>query len=325
MASTIGMFRSRSIKEEKLDLAARVAWLYYVGGKTQNEIAEKLRISRPTVQRLVARAFERGLVKVRVQHKIGECLEAAQTLRHRFNLTLCEVVPSDSDDYALREMGVAGAQLMESYLESTNPRLIGLSIGRTVKAVISELTAVSRPQHRFVSLVGTIAKDGSSNPYDVALHAAEKTGSKCFLLAAPLFADSVEERDQWRQNRSYRVVENLSRQTDVTFVGIGEIGPGCPLQRDGFITRKNVEELSQAGVVGEIMGWTFDEAGEEIRAWTSERVTSIPLLRPPVRPVVAFAGGKRKAKAVLAALRGRWINGLVTDETCAKRILANEA
>jgi DNA-binding transcriptional regulator LsrR (DeoR family) len=135
------MFRSPSKKGEKLDLAARAAWLYYVGGKTQDEVAEKLGISRTSAQRLVARAFEGGIVKVRVYHEIGECLEAAQTLSRRFNLTVCEVVPSDCDDYdyALREIAVAGAQLMESYLESRKPRLIGVSIGRTVKAVISEL------------------------------------------------------------------------------------------------------------------------------------------------------------------------------------------
>lgn len=53
-----------------------------------------------------------------------------------------------------------------------------------------------------------------------------------------------------------------------------------------------------------------------------QRVTSIQLRRPPATPVIAFAGGEHKAKAVLGALRGRWISGLITDETCARAILA---
>jgi DNA-binding transcriptional regulator LsrR (DeoR family) len=57
-------------QEEKLDLAARAAWLYYVAGDTQQEIARKLKISRPAAQRLVAIALERGIVKVQVHHKI---------------------------------------------------------------------------------------------------------------------------------------------------------------------------------------------------------------------------------------------------------------
>jgi DNA-binding transcriptional regulator LsrR (DeoR family) len=60
-------------QEEKLDMVARVAWHYYVGGRTQNDIAKEMRMSRPTVQRLIAVALDRGIVTIRVHHKIGEC------------------------------------------------------------------------------------------------------------------------------------------------------------------------------------------------------------------------------------------------------------
>jgi DNA-binding transcriptional regulator LsrR (DeoR family) len=51
-------------------------------------------------------------------------------------------------------------------------------------------------------------------------------------------------------------------------------------------------------------------------------VTSIKLNCQAKRPVIAFSGGEHKAEAVLGALRGQWINGLVTDETCARKILS---
>ena len=82
-------------------------------------------------------------------------------------------------------------------------------------------------------------------------------------------------------------------------------------------------ELVKAGAVGDHLGWAFNEAGELVRASTQQRVTSIQLRRPPKKPVIAFAGGEHKAQAVLGALRGQWINGLVTDETCARMILAS--
>jgi DNA-binding transcriptional regulator LsrR (DeoR family) len=75
------------------------------------------------------------------------------------------------------------------------------------------------------------------------------------------------------------VVESISSQTDVSFVGIGEIGLGCPLQRDGFITKNEVIEADKAGVVGEIMGWAFNEAGEPVRSWIHDRVTSVMSLK----------------------------------------------
>jgi len=184
------------------------------------------------------------------------------------------------------------------------------------------LNTVARPQHRLLSLVGTIARDGSSNPYDAALQAAEKIGAKCFLIPAPLLADSQEERKQWCNHRLYRIVEDLSNQVDVAFVGIGDIRIGCPLHRDGFLTAEEVTELVKAGAVGDYLGWAFDENGELVRASTQQRVTSIKLNRQARRPVIAFSGGEHKAGAVRGALRGQWINGLVTDETCARIILS---
>lgn len=310
-----------------MEIAVRAAWLYHVAGNTQHEIARKLQISRPTAQRLVAFALERGLVKVRVNHKVASCLELAIALRQRYDLVVCDVVPvnADSPDQVLRKIAVAAAQVMESYLNEIQPKIIALGSGQTIKAVIGELNVLARPQHRLLSLVGTIARDGSSNPYDAALQAAEKIGSKCFLIPAPLLADSPEERRQWCNHRLYKIVEELSNQADVAFVGIGDMGVGCPMHRDGFLTREEVMELVKAGAVGDNLGWAFSEAGELVRASSQQRVTSIQLRRPPKMPVIAFAGGERKARAVLGALRGQWINGLVTDETCARIILADKS
>ena len=83
-------------------------------------------------------------------------------------------------------------------------------------------------------------------------------------------------------------------------------------------------ELVKAGAVGDNLGWTFNQAGELVETSTQQRVTSIQLRRPPKKPVIAFTGGEHKAQAVLGALRGQWINGLVTDESCARLVLAGE-
>ncbi|MBV9731543.1 MAG: MarR family transcriptional regulator, partial [Verrucomicrobia bacterium] len=124
-------------QEEKLEAAVRAAWLYYVAGNTQHEIAQKLKISRPTAQRLVALAVERGLVKVRVYHKVASCLELAIALRQRYNLLVCNVVPVnvDSGDQVLRKIAVAAAQVMESYVSEVDPKVIALGSGQTIKAV----------------------------------------------------------------------------------------------------------------------------------------------------------------------------------------------
>ena len=311
-------------QQDKLDQAARAAWLYYVAGKNQNEVAEQLDVSRQVAQRLLASAVENGLVKVSVQHPVAECLELAAALQARFGLALCEVVPMDQDSPAelQHKLAVAGAQIFQRYLLRDEAMVVELGSGRTLKAIIDELPPLDCPQHRLVSLIGTIAHDGSSNRYDVALPASQKMQSKYYLLPAPLYGDSEADRAQWCNHRLYRVVEQMAAKADVAFIGIGTIGEHCALQEDGFLTPDEVSALLAQNAVAEIIGRPIDSQGRLVDADIQQRVTSLPLQSPPQRPVIAFAGGESKAAAILAVLRGQWLSGLVTDEGCARQILS---
>ena len=312
-----------SRSNEKLDLATRAAWLYYVAGNTQNEIAEKLGVSRPVAQRLVAFAVEKNLIRVRVDHRLADCLALADALSKRYGLAMCEVVPVDGDsaEEIDRKLAVAGAQVMERYLGEERPMVVAVSSGRTLKAAVDQIAQLDRPQHRLVSMVGAIAQDGSSNRYDVALHISEKTGGKHFLLPAPLIADNEAEHAQWCNHRLYRIVESLSGEADVAFVGIGNMGLHCPLHEDGFLTSAEVRELMELGAIAEMLGLPINASGQRVDSGAGRRVTSVRLQSPPKRPTIGFAGGARKHEAVIAALRGGWLSGLVTDEACARAAL----
>lgn len=310
-------------KQDKLDLAARAAWMYYVARNTQHQIAEKLNISRPVAQRLVAFAVEHGLVKVRIDHKTSACIELENALCERYGLRSCIVVPNtgSEDDEVVRMLAVAGASVMESYLAREQPTMIALGTGRTLKALGDEMGELDRPLHRVLSLVGTIALDGSTNPYDVVQRVAEKIGGKYFLLPAPLYADTADERAQWCNHRLYRVVERLSQTADASFVGIGTIGPGCALLEIGFLTEEELAEMIDHGAVAEMLGRPIDAEGREVHTALRNRTTSIPMPQPATRTMIGLAGGSGKAAGVLAALRGQWLTALVTDELCARHAL----
>ena len=134
----------------RLDEAARAGWLYYVAGNTQDQIAGKLGVSRQTAQRLVSLAVSEGLIKVRVDHPIANCLELARRLTARFALDLAEVVPS-SGDSSSTTIGIAEAAAgeIERWLRSTEPIVMAIGTGRTLKAAIEQLA----PRGVFVSKV----------------------------------------------------------------------------------------------------------------------------------------------------------------------------
>ena len=75
------MASKQELSGNRLDDAARAGWLYYVAGNNQEEIARKLNVSRQTAQRLVSLSVSEGLIKVRLDHPIGRCMELAEKLQ----------------------------------------------------------------------------------------------------------------------------------------------------------------------------------------------------------------------------------------------------
>lgn len=310
------------MQSNKKELMAQVAWLYFVGNNTQQEIAQRLNISRPTINRLISQATESGLVQVKINHPIRECMDLADKLQKRFGLSMCEVAPLEVPDEAAgqRRIAVIGSALMERYLVAPALRVMAVGFGRTLKAVVDEITELRAPQLKIISLAGSVARDGSFNSYDVGLRLADKTSGKAFLLPMPVIADTTAERDQWLDNRLTSIIKKLYAEAEVAFVGIGDVQANSPLVQDGFLSPEEALALVEQGAVGEILGWAMDRHGDPIKEGWAERVTSLPLPSLAKRPIIAFAGGERKIPAILAALRGRWISGLITDQQTAQQL-----
>lgn len=311
-------------EEKKQELAARAAWMYYVAGVTQQEIARALGLSRQVAQRLVSNAREMGMVSVNIDHPVTHCLRLAQQIQEEFHLELCRVVPSASlDDDAIQQMlAVEGAAVMSQFINEDKPQVFGIGSGKTLRSIIDALPWVERPQHQCVSMIGAIARDDSGTRYDVPLKMAEKMQGKYYFIPAPLYADSPTDKQMWCQHQVYQRVTQRALKADVAFIGIGEVRSGCPLNAEGFITDKQVEALNSRGVVGEMLGHFFNQQGERVLGETDALLTSVLLESHTQRRIIAFAGGERKFAGIRAALRGGWVTGLVTDEDSALKLIA---
>ena len=306
----------------RLDDAARAAWLYYVAGNTQDQIAGKLGVSRQSAQRLVSLAVSEGLVKVRIEHPIAFCLDLAQRLRSRFALDFIEVVPSDPESPSTT-IGVAQAVAaeIERHLRSTEPIVMAIGTGRTLKAAIEQISPMECPDHKIVSLTGNVAPDGSTAYYNVIYTMADKVKARSFPMPLPVIASSPEERRMLHSQAMIRSTLDLAEQAHVTFVGIGDLGQNPPLYEDGFVSASELKALQKAGAVGEIVGWAFDSEGRMVEGITNERVASAPIPSREKSLVIAAAMGARKLPGILAAVNRRLVNGLITDERTAAALL----
>lgn len=306
----------------RLDDAARAGWLYYIAGNNQEQIAQKLGVSRQTAQRLVSMSVSAGLIKVRLDHPIGRCMDLAERLRSRYALDYCEIVPTDPDSKST-VVGVAQAAAaeIERRLMGDKPIIMAIGTGRTLKAAVEQLPAMDCPQHKVVSLTGNIAPDGSAAQYNVVFTLADAVKTRTFPMPLPVIASSAEERELLHQQPMIRDTLALGARADVTFVGLGDLGPEAPLYLDGFITEAELKSLQRAGAVGEIVGWAFDAQGKLIEGLTNDRVASARLPSRETSLVVAIAKGEKKLPGIRAALGRRLVNGLITDEATAEQLL----
>ncbi len=308
----------------RLDDAARAGWLYYVAGRTQDEIAQTMGISRQSAQRLVSLAMSERLIKVRLDHPIAACLELGRALKDKYGLRQVEVVPSDpSSSSTTVGIAEAGAAEIERWLKSADPIIMAIGTGRTLKAAIDQLPAINCPQHRIVSLTGSIGVDGSAAVYNVIFSMADAVNARHFPMPLPVLVSSAQERDVLHNQLLVQSALSLGTQADVAFVGIGELGLDAPLCIDGFLARDEMARLLDEGAAGEICGWMFDQDGTLLGDEINGRVASVPLPSREKATVIGIAKGQRKRKALKAALAGGLLNGVITDELTAEHLLAS--
>jgi DNA-binding transcriptional regulator LsrR (DeoR family) len=307
---------------DRLDDAARAGWLYYVAGRTQDEIARAMGVSRQTAQRLVSLAVAAGLIKVTVEHPIARCLDLAEGLKQAFGLRQAAVVPTDpGSDGGTVGMGEAGSAEIVRWLKKPDPIVLAIGTGRTLKAAIDHLPRMACPQHRIVSLTGSVGPDGSAAYYNVIFSMAEAIEARHFPMPLPVFLSSPEERELMHSQPLIRTTLELAAIADVVFVGIGEMDDTAPLFVDGFLTRSELSDLRAAGAAGEIVGWVFDAEGRLLEGAHNRLTASAPLPPRERATVIALAKGAKKLAAIGAAVRGGLVNGLITDETTAEALL----
>lgn len=316
------MAHERDLEELKLDDAARVGWLYYIAGKTQRDIAEELGMSRQAVQRLVTFALSQRLIKMRLDHPIGRCMQLAERLKQRYGLRYCEVTPADatSRSETLGIDNVAAARL-EQFLADATPKIIAMGTGEEMRATANQLSPMQCPQHKLVSLVGNIAADGSANLLDAVTRAAEVVGALHYPMPCSVLAPSRPERDAIVAMRHIRQVIDLGRAADVTMVGIGSMTLEAPFVRDGFMTPADMKSMMGVGAVGEITGWAYDARGVLINGLTNDRVVGPPPLPEPKGIVIGVSMAPDRRAAIKAAMAGSLINGLITNDAMAERLL----
>ena len=124
--------------------------------------------------------------------------------------------------------------------------------------------------------------------------------------------------------KSIRSTFALFNRVTIALVGIGAIYPRVisTLLNTGHIEKKDFESLKVCNAVGDVFSHFFDIKGEICDSSLQGRLVTMPVeVLKKVPYSIGVAGGKLKSEAILGALRGRYINILITDNTAGEKIL----
>lgn len=307
------------------NMAIRAAWMSFVGGATQGEIAERLGVSSAKVHRLISHAQRSGLVRFHVEGRPSECLELEGRIAGAFSLSSCLIAPDlghDGEGAAIRAVAEVAGPHLANLLSGASVAQVGVGMGRTLKATVEVMPRIQRSDLRVISISGSLTRKLSANPYDVVQQMVERTGGEGYYLPVPYLAESAGEKAMFLGQRSVQAMLELARSSDLFVIGIGSIEDEGHLVRRGLISQAEQARLIADGACGDLMGRFVDVDGKPVPNELGEQAVGLHYDEVRGKRVVALAGGMGKRLATLAALRTGVITDLVVDEALARALAA---
>jgi len=317
---------SRSTGE---DLLLRVAWFYYKDELTQDEIARRLSVSRASVGRMLDRARKVGLVSINLNADHLNAFEVSRQLRRTFRLAEALVIPDHEtevgDHHGLNaRLGRGGAQFMSTHLRPG--RTLGVGWGETVSRVIASTNFGAVGPIHMVSLTGGV------DAYLPAFLSSKSEGEGAMgemttatVIPTPIVASTPELAAALKAEPAIQQVLKQACGVDQAIVGVGTPTADATIVEMGYLEAEDVRTLRDHAVVGDILGQFFDASGQVVKLPIHDRRIGIELTDLAQIPkVVGVAGGLHKVDAILGALRGGFLDVLVTNELAALRLLELE-
>ncbi|MBP2412296.1 dihydroxyacetone kinase [Arthrobacter stackebrandtii] len=306
-------------------LIQQIAYLYHIQGQTQAQIAASVNVSRATVSRLLSEARLRGVVQIRIGPPVDRLPKLEQELKRQFGLAVCVISmdrPQSLQEKA-NQLGYVAARYLEATLSGGVQ--LGVAASRTLAAVASALEPGAESQLTVVDLLACPPRVNTDS--DERNHVAENIARRLGAAFSPLPANFVYReatvRDKALEMPEVQAGLERARASDVALLGLGSMQRFDGTGSYSPVSPVALAELEGRGAVGHLCGHFFDSRGEEVESELASRIIGIALpelLEIPRRVMVV--SGSPKVGSLAAAIKGGFVNELVTDESTARELLA---
>jgi deoxyribonucleoside regulator len=304
------------------NLMIKVATLYYKDKLSQLKIGQKLKISKYQVIRLLKMAEKNNVVQINIIDPVVNLTDLEDELENRFELSRVIVVENKglSDTELRSKLGqVASKYLLEIIKEED---IIGISWGSTLNEVINNLPSKINRNIEVVQVVGANLQSSIQlSSHDIAKRFAQKFGVEPLLLFAPAIVGDKKIRNLLINDLSMKKIFDYFKKINMVIFGIGTLTSEAFL-KSGLITDTDINFLEESHAVGDVINHFLNIEGKICYKDLEDRLIAIPaqdLKKVPYR--IAVAGGSFKSEIILGAIRGKYLNILITDQTAAEKIL----
>ncbi|MBN2414892.1 sugar-binding transcriptional regulator [bacterium] len=305
-------------------LLVETARLYYEQNLSQQQIADRLGISRPMVSRFLSRGRKDGIIRIQIVDPDESSRSLGQRLRERYGLKDAVVVRAGemSESELKTALGEAAASYLGCIIQHIS--ILGVSWGTTMQAVADSIRGANNQGLQVVQLVGGFT-GGACNTHagEITQRIATRLGTTACLLPLPAIVDSAEVKQALLSDRNIARVVDLARKSDAALFSLGTFTSESILVQAQYFGSRDVQALRAAGAVGDICTHLVTADGSVCSPALEERTLGIGLddLKEK-RYSIAVAGGSEKGEIILAGLRGGYFNVLVTDDSTAAVLLS---
>lgn len=307
----------------KKKLLYKIAKAYYEDGLTQGEIGKRFGLSRIKISRLLQQARDERIVQITVIPPYESKVDLEREIEAKYGLDEVVIVSPTNYDKAViaRELGPAAADCLLRSLQGDE--VLALSWGTTLLAVVDALPAQNWPDMKVVQILGGLGRpEAETHGTDLTRRMAEAFGCRPRLLPAPGIVSSKLVKDALMSDPQIADTLTLAAQADIALVGIGRPTPDSVVMQAGTLTEMELQQLQNCGAVGDIALRFFDTQGQLVDHEICNRIIGLDLEQIKNIPrVIGAAGGEEKFETIRAAVRGKLVNVLVTDDKTAIRLL----
>ncbi|KQZ81308.1 sugar-binding protein [Mesorhizobium sp. Root157] len=302
------------------DLNVKTAWLYYVEGLTQEQIAAKLNVSRVKVMRTLAACTAEGVVVTTINAETAGQVALERALEKRWKLDAAVVVPTPSGtEHLEKAIGHAVALYLGEQMQDGMTLAIGG--GATLHASLAFMARRQLRSASVIGLVGSLPHSQWINPSIVAAKVAEVFGVDSYQITAPVMVHDPALRDLLWAQPELLDVRQRAAGADIALITVGEVSPDATIFRHAIAPAALIPSLKAKGAVANILSYFIDAAGKLVEHEVNDRVMAIGLdVVSAVPNVVLAAGGRHKIAAIRAALKAVDANVLITDSETAKAL-----